>query len=100
MTVDTLSLSQKLRGAALTAKQADAIAAANGGALGEGAADRADLTQLRTEIKGDFTTLEQRLEALEQRLSAKIESARSSLLVWVVGVLFAFGGLGLAFAKL
>lgn len=100
MTVDTLSLAQRLRGGALTAEQADAIAAAIGNAVGESAASKADMVQIRTEIKGDFAALEQRLEALEQRLTAKIEGARSSLLIWVVGVLFAFGGLGLAFAKL
>ena len=100
MTIDTLSLASRLRSADLPAAQAEAIAAAIGGAVTEGSAGKSDLLQLQTEIKGSFAALDQRLEAIEQRLSAKIEGARSSLLIWVVGVLFAFGGLGLAFAKL
>lgn len=100
MTVDTLSLAKEPRAAELSSAQAEAIASAIGRAIGEGSASKAEIVQLRTEIKGDFATLEQRLEAMEQRLVGKIETSRSSLLTWVVGVLFAFGGSGLAFAKL
>ena len=100
MTVDTLSLARELRETDLSSAQAEAIAAAIG-RVDAGLPDtRADVGQLETQLRTSFQLLDHRLEAMEQRLNAKIEASRSSLLIWFVGVLIALGGLALAVAKL
>ena len=82
MSVDTLSLARDLRAAELAAPQAEAIAAAIGRAVTDSAASKADL------------------ESLEHRLTPKLESFRSSMLLWFIGTQVAVGALIVALVKL
>ena len=73
--------------------QAEAIAAAIGKSVAEGAATKADLESHRVALKADLTQVELRLEA-------KIEQLQGKLLTWFVGTQIAIGGLIIALVKL
>ena len=74
MSVDTLSLARELRAADLAGPQAEAIAAAIGRAVTEGAATKA--------------------------MGTRIEAFRSSMLVWFIGTQVTVGALIVALVKL
>lgn len=88
MNIDTLSIAKDLRAADLPTEQAEAIAAAIGRSVSEGVATKADID-----------VIAQKIEALEAGLTAKIESARSSLLIWLMGVIIATAGVVMAVLK-
>lgn len=120
MTVDTLTLARELRAASFDGPQAEALAAAIG-RVAEAAPTTADFSRiearidavlaavnaqadsLRTEVKAEMSGLRAELKA-EMRatvdaVSARIESARSSLLTWIVSVIVAGMGLAIALIK-
>ena len=86
MTVDTLSLAKELRAAELSSTQAEAIAAAIGRAVIEGAATKADLLQL-----------EARLDA---KIDTKIERLRANLMMWFIGTNLTLAAVIVAAVKL
>ena len=89
MPVNTIAIARRLRDTDLSAAQAEAIAEEIGTSLSEGAA-----------TKTDIDALGHRLEAMEQRLTAKIEASRSSMLTWIVSVILAGAGLLIAIQRL
>ena len=93
MSVDTLTLAQRLRAAELPVEHAEAIAAAIGSAVLEGAATKEDLTATRLELKAD-------IQLVEERLIAKIEGAKNQILIWLVGAIFASVGIVVATVRL
>ena len=88
MNVDTLAIARDLRATELPVAQAEAIAAAIGRAVTEGVA-----------TKSDIDVIGQKIDALDARLTAKIEGARSSLLIWLMGVIVATAGVIIAVLK-
>jgi hypothetical protein len=82
MTVDTLSLARELRAADFAPTQAEALASAIGRSIGETAASKADLREVRLEIE------------------AKIEALQTRLIMWFVGTQLAFVALIAAMIKL
>ena len=82
MTVDTLSLAKELRAAELSSTQAEAIAAAIGRSVTEGAASKADLDQAKLELRAD------------------IERLRSTLMTWFIGTTFTIAAIIIAVVKL
>lgn len=89
MNIDTLSIARDLRATELPAAQAEAIAAAIGRSMPEGVA-----------TKTDIDTVLHKMDALEERLSAKLESSKSQLLIWLMGVILAVAGAIIAVLKL
>jgi hypothetical protein len=93
VSVDTLSLSAKLRSAALTIEQADAIAAAIGSAVMEGAATKADLASISygmAGLRGEIGQARAEIGNSEARLETRIEAAQSKLIMWFIGTQLAF----------
>lgn len=88
MNVDTLAIARDLRATELLVAQAEAIAAAIGRAVIEGVA-----------TKSDIDVIGQKIDALDAQLTAKIEGARSSLLIWLMGVIVATAGVTIAVLK-
>lgn len=165
MGIDTLSIAKDLRAAALPQGQAEAIAAAIGRAMSEGAATKGDLDRLGERIDARFEQEAARIEArfeqeaariearfdreaarvdarfaqvdarfaqvdarfdqiearfdeadvkvdarfaqvatdlrlVEERMTARIESAKTQLLIWLVGAIFTATGVLIAVLKL
>ena len=96
MLIDTLSIARDLKATELPPEQAEAIAAAIGRSVTEGAASKADMQLLRA----DFQVLRADLQSSEERLTARIETASKQLLIWLMGVVVATGGLIIAVMKL
>jgi hypothetical protein len=82
MNIDTLSIARDLKATELPAAQAEAIAAAIGRSVTDGVATRADL------------------QLVEERLTGKIEAMRSSIVIWLGGIMFATAGVLIAVIKL
>ena len=93
MTVDTLSLAKELRAAELPPMQAEAIAAAIGRAVIEGAATKADIQMLRSE-------LQQMKAELEAKIDTKIEQLRKTLMTWFIGTNLTLAAIIMAVVKL
>ena len=89
MSVDTLTLARELREATLPPEHAEAIAAAIGKSISDGAATKADIELVLAKMDG-----------LEQRLTVKIETMRSTLLIWLIGVVIAASGLFITIGKI
>jgi hypothetical protein len=88
MNVDTLAIARDLRATELPAAQAEAIAAAIGRSVNDGVA-----------TKPDIEIIVQKIDALDAWLTATIESARSSLLIWLMGIIVASVGVVIAVLK-
>ncbi len=88
MNIDTLSIARDLKAVELPAEQAEAIAAAIGRSLIEGAASKSDLE-----------VIVHKLDAIEERLTARIEGVKSQLLMWLAGAIFAAAGVLIAVIK-
>jgi hypothetical protein len=99
MSLDTLSIARELREADLAPEHAEAIASAIGRAVNEGAATKADIEKLIVRFDSNEAKTASQLDALEQRLVAKLEGMRSSLLVWLVGTTMAAAGLLITIGK-
>ncbi len=99
MSLDTLSIARELREANVAPAQAEAIASAIGKAVGEGAASKADIETIVAKLNALDLKISLQNETLEQKLTAKMEAIRSSLLIWLIGVLIAGTGLLLTVGK-
>ncbi|PAX08796.1 hypothetical protein [Sphingomonas lenta] len=93
MHIDTLSIARDLRAAELSPEHAEAIAAAIGRSVNEGAASKADLESLRTSI-------DVKLDAVKHELRSDLEKLRSQLTLSLVGSQVAIAGIVLAILKL
>ncbi|WP_375428174.1 hypothetical protein [uncultured Sphingomonas sp.] len=82
MNIDTLSNARDLKATELPAAQAEAIAAAIGRSVTEGVATKLDI------------------QLMEERLAAKIEVAKTQILIWLMGVIIATAGAIIAVVKL
>jgi DNA-binding transcriptional MerR regulator len=81
MAIDTLKVAKRLREAGFTEPQAEAVVAAvREGAEGADLATRADIAELRAELKADIREAELRLEA-------KIEAIKADILNRVFGLI-------------
>ena len=124
MSVDTLSLARQLRAVDLDERQAEAIATATGQS-GDGAQSAADLLRLeakldrlaerlegvlrleianlraeiKTEANGFRSELKAEMHATVEAVTARLESARASLLTWIVSVLVAGFGVVVAIMR-
>ena len=97
MTVDTLSIARELKAAEVPAAQAEAIAAAIGRSVLEGTATKADLQQTQSMFKADLLQLESRLD---DRIDAKIERLRATLMMWFIGTNLTLAAIIIAAVKL
>jgi hypothetical protein len=79
--VDTLSIARDLKATELPA-QVEAIASAIGRAVTDGVATKSDI------------------QLMEERLSARLKSAKTQLLTWLMGVIVATAGILIAVLKL
>jgi hypothetical protein len=81
MAIDTLKVAKRLREVGFTEPQAEAVVAAvREGAKGADLATKADIAELRAELKAD-------IRAAELRLEAKIEAIRADILNRVFGLI-------------
>ena len=96
MSVDTLTLAQRLRAAELPANQAEAIAAAIGAAVLEGAATKADVETARAATDGKIEQVRTEIE----QVRTEIERSRHQVLVGFISTQVAIAGLIVAAIKL
>ena len=82
MNIDTLFIARDLKAVELPSEQAEAIAAAIGRSVTEGVATKPDL------------------QIMEDRLVAKLEAAKTQILIWLMGVIAATAGAIIAVVKL
>ena len=81
MAIDTLKVAKRLREVGFTEPQAEAVVAAvREGVEGAGLATKADIAELRAELKADIREAELRLEA-------KIEAVKADILNRVFGLI-------------
>ena len=97
MAIDTLKVAKRLREAGFSEQQAEAVVAAvQEGTEGADLATKADIAELRTELKADIREAELRLEAKIEAIKADILSRVFSLIlgalvvniVAIVGAMF------------
>ena len=95
MAIDTLKVAKRLREAGFTEPQAEAVIAAVQEATGGAelatkahiADVRADIADLRTELKAELADLRSELRQSELRLGPKIEAIKSDILNRVFGLI-------------
>jgi DNA-binding transcriptional MerR regulator len=88
MTIDTLKVAKRLREAGFTESQAEAVTAAvQEGTEGADLATKADIAELRTELKAEIADLRSELRQAELRLEAKIEAIKADILNRVFGLI-------------
>ena|SRR5271165_2050909 len=88
MTIDTLRFAKRLREAGFSDPQAEALVATmQEAAQGADLATKADLTELRTELKADIAALRSELRETELRLEARIEAIKADILNRVFGLI-------------
>ena len=87
MSVDTLTLAQRLRASELPANQAEAIAAAIGAAVLEGAATKDDLTAAKGELKLDIEQLRTEIARSHNQLFVRLVSAQTALAGLIVAAI-------------
>ena len=88
MAIDTLKVAKRLREAGFTEPQAEAVTAAVQEATqGAELATKADLAELRTELKAEIADLLGELRQSGLRLEAKIEAVKADILNRVFGLI-------------
>ena len=88
MAIDTLKVAKRLREAGFTEPQAEAIVAAVQEATrGADLATKADIAELRTELKAEIADLRSELRQTELRLEGKIEAIKADILNRVFGLI-------------
>jgi hypothetical protein len=87
MSFDTLSYARRLKQAGLPEAQAEAIADATRELVVQDVATKADIAALRAELKADIATLRSDMAALEQRLTALIETQALRLTIRLGGLI-------------
>jgi DNA-binding transcriptional MerR regulator len=102
MAIDTLKVAKRLREAGFTEPQAEAVVAAvQEGTEGADLATKADIAELRAELKADIREAELRLEAKIEAIKADIMSRVFSLILGALVVnIVAMIGAVFAVAKL
>src|SRR5271169_3344687 len=85
---DTLKLAKRLREAGFSDPQAEAvIATVQAAAEGAETATKADVADLRAELRADVAGLHSALRESELRLEAKIEAIKADILSRVFGLI-------------
>ncbi|WP_174278668.1 hypothetical protein [Sphingomonas bacterium] len=100
MNIDTLSIARDLKATELPVEQAEAIAAAIGRSVTEGAASKLDLEAVRLSLKSEIDLSRQETRTEVEKLRADLEKLRSSLITTVIGSQIAIAGVVLAIIKL
>lgn len=97
---DTQRFVKHLTEKGFTEMQAEALAEEHVALLNANLATKADMDALRQEIKADMDALRQETKAEIARAEARIETAKSDLLKWLLSAMIAQGGLIVALVKL
>lgn len=104
ITFDTLKLARKLEAAGFPHAQAADTTGALADSLGEVSdlATKADLTELKAELKDEMAELRAELKAemAELRAEIQIRGELNTHLRWIVGTIIAVAALGVAASKL
>jgi DNA-binding transcriptional MerR regulator len=88
MAIDTLKVAKRLREAGFTEPQAEAvIAAVQEGTEGADLVTKADIADLRAELKAEIADLRSELRQSELRLEAKIEAIKADILNRMFGLI-------------
>jgi hypothetical protein len=88
MPIDTLKVAKRLREAGFTEPQAEAVVAAvQEGTERAELTTKADLAELRAELKAEMASLRSELHQAELRLEAKIEAIKADILNRVFGLI-------------
>ena len=88
---DTLKASDNLKAAGIEAKQAEAIVHTMAGAFEDAVATKADLVEVKSELKQDIAAVRSELAAVKSELKQDIASVKGDikLLKWMIGVILA-----------
>src|SRR5215467_5606973 len=87
MAIDTLKVAKRLREAGFTEPQAEAVVAAvREGMEGAELVTKADIAELRNELRAEIADLRAELRQSELRLEAKIEAIKADILNRVFGL--------------
>ena len=86
---DTLKASDSLKAAGIEAKQAEAIVHTMAGAFEDAVATKADLVEVKSELKQDIASVRSELAAVKSELKQDIASVKGDikLLKWMIGVI-------------
>ena len=88
MAIDTLKVAKRLREAGFTEPQAEAVVAAvREGMEGAELVTKADIAELRNELRAEIADLRAELRQSELRLEAKIEAIKADILNRVFGLI-------------
>jgi DNA-binding transcriptional MerR regulator len=88
MTIDTLKVAKRLREAGFSEPQAEAVVAAvQEGTAGADLATKADLAELRSELKAEIREVELRLEAKIEAVRSDIMAVKADILNRVFGMI-------------
>ena len=88
---DTLKASDNLKAAGIEAKQAEAIVHTMAGAFEDAVATKADLVEVKSDLKQDIASVRSEIIAIKSELKQDIASVKGDikLLKWMVGVILA-----------
>ena len=88
---DTLKASDNLKAAGIEAKQAEAIVHTMAGAFEDAVATKADLVEVKSDLKQDIASVRSEITAIKSELKQDIASVKGDikLLKWMVGVILA-----------
>ena len=86
---DTLKASDNLKAAGIEAKQAEAIVHTMAGAFEDAVATKADLVEVKSELKQDIAAVRSELAAVKSELKQDIAAVKGDikLLKWMIGVI-------------
>lgn len=86
---DTLKASDNLKAAGIEAKQAEAIVHTMAGAFEDAVATKADLVEVKSELKQDIGAVRSELAAVKSELKQDIAAVKGDikLLKWMIGVI-------------
>ena len=88
MTIDTLKFAKRLLGAGFSDPQAEArVATIQEAAEDAEVATKADLSDMRAELKAEIAAVRSELREVELRLEAKIEAVKADILSRVFGLI-------------
>ena len=103
LAIDTLKLARKLEAGGFTPQQAAAAAAAFAESLADATADlatKADIADVRRDLRETELRLEARMSTLEARMTTTVADAKAEILKWMFGAMAAQTGLIVALIKL
>jgi hypothetical protein len=92
MAIDTLKFAKRLLGAGFSDSQAEAVVATVQEAAEDAeVATKADLSDMRAELKAEIAAVRSELREVELRLEAKIEAVKADILNRVFGPILGAG---------